>query len=275
VVDSLTAIGSPICAEDHIDAILDGLLEEYDSFVTSVTSWLDPYTTQDIESLLMAQEDRFDKHIFLDSSPAQVHFSSTGLVPSSSFKASLQGGRSSSRAPFHQKRQHYSCPPHPNYWRFVAPSLYFQPRVQCQLCFKFGDTTLTCLTRTEDISSSPIIANMSSFQQPLHYPKPSILGTPSIVSDPLWYLDTGATHHITNDPIVFNKKQIYNGSENVQLGNGSGMSIHSVGSTSLRNSSSNHLFTLHNLLHVPTINKNLLSVSQFARDNGVFFEFFS
>jgi len=50
--------------------------------------------------------------------------------------------------------------------------------------------------------------------------------------------------------------------------------IHSVGSASLRNSSSNHLFTLHNLLHVPTINKNLLSMSHFARDNGVFFEFF-
>jgi len=94
------------------------------------------------------------------------------------------------------------------------------------------------------------------------------------VSDPFWYPYIGATHHITNDPTVFNKKQIYNGYENVQLGNGSGMSIHSVGSTSLHNSSSNHLFTLHNLLHVPSINKNLLSVSQFARDNGVFFEFF-
>jgi len=94
------------------------------------------------------------------------------------------------------------------------------------------------------------------------------------VSDLLWYPDIGATYHITNDPAIFNKKQMYNGSENVQLGNGSGLSIHSIGSASLRNSSSNHLFTLHNLLHVQTINKNLLDVSQFARDNGVFFEFF-
>jgi len=42
VVDSLTAIGSPISAEDHIDVILDGLPKEYDSFVMSVTSRLDP-----------------------------------------------------------------------------------------------------------------------------------------------------------------------------------------------------------------------------------------
>jgi len=27
----------------------------------------------------------------------------------------------------------------------------------------------------------------------------SILGTPSTIPDSLWYPDTGATHHITND----------------------------------------------------------------------------
>ena len=32
--------------------------------------------------------------------------------------------------------------------------------------------------------------------------------------------------------------------------------------------------SLHNLLHVPSINKNLVSVSQFAKDNNVYFEFF-
>jgi len=110
VVDSLAAIGSSISAEDHIDAILDGLPEEYDSFVMSVTSQIDPYIVQDIESLLMAQEDRFDKPKFLDSSSAKVHFSSIGWVPSSSSRYSSRGGRSSSRAPFHQKRQNYSRP---------------------------------------------------------------------------------------------------------------------------------------------------------------------
>ena len=32
-------------------------------------------------------------------------------------------------------------------------------------------------------------------------------------------------------------------------------------------------FKLHKLLHVPSISKNLLSASQFAKDNSVFFEF--
>jgi len=52
------------------------------------------------------------------------------------------------------------------------------------------------------------------------------------------------------------------------------MSIHNVGYGSLCNISSNHFFILNNLLQVSSINKNLLSVSQFARDNEVFFEFF-
>lgn len=36
IVDTLAAVGSPISTEDHIEAILNGVLIEYDSFVTSV-----------------------------------------------------------------------------------------------------------------------------------------------------------------------------------------------------------------------------------------------
>jgi len=102
----------------------------------------------------------------------------------------------------------------------------------------------------------------------------SILGTPSTVPDPLWYPDTGATHHITPDSSVFSKKNMYNGNDNVQLGNGSGMKISDVGSAFLSSPHSSQTFTLHNLLHVSSINKHLISVSQFAWDNGVFFEFY-
>nr|KYP57055.1 hypothetical protein KK1_003309 [Cajanus cajan] len=61
-IDSLAAIGSPISEEEHIEAILDGLLEEFDYFITYITSCLDPYSIDDIEALLLEQEERFDKH---------------------------------------------------------------------------------------------------------------------------------------------------------------------------------------------------------------------
>jgi hypothetical protein len=47
--------------------------------------------------------------------------------------------------------------------------------------------------------------------------------------------------------------------------------IHHIGSSIL--CSSNKNFFLNNILHVPHINQNLLSVYQFTKDNNVFFEF--
>lgn len=60
----------------------------------------------------------------------------------------------------------------------------------------------------------------------------------------------------------------YQGTETVSIGDGSSLPISNYGS-----SSANHSFLLKNLLHIPAISKNLLSVRQFCQDNMVFFEF--
>ena len=60
-VDQLAVVGCPISIEDHIEVVLNGLSDEYDSFITSVTSRLDPYTVADIEALLLAQENRIER----------------------------------------------------------------------------------------------------------------------------------------------------------------------------------------------------------------------
>jgi len=90
----------------------------------------------------------------------------------------------------------------------------------------------------------------------------------------LWYPNSGASHHITSDPSNFTSKANYNGSEHVKLGNESGLTISHIGSTTLSSLLNSSNFDLHNLLCVPNITKNLLSVSQFAKDNCVYFEFF-
>lgn len=54
------------------------------------------------------------------------------------------------------------------------------------------------------------------------------------------------------------------------------MDIHSSGSSVFSSPIKPQItLTLNNLLHVPSITKNLISVSQFAKDNSVFFEFHS
>jgi len=74
----------------------------------------------------------------------------------------------------------------------------------------------------------------------------SIMGTPSTIIDPLWYHDTGATHHINPDSSIFSKKNTYNGNDSLQLGNGPGMKISDVSSTLLSSPNSSKTFSLHN-----------------------------
>lgn len=55
--------------------------------------------------------------------------------------------------------------------------------------------------------------------------------------------------------------------------NGVGLMITHSGFSSLCSSDSPRVFSLYNLLYVPHITRNLISVSQFARKNNVLFEF--
>lgn len=58
------------------------------------------------------------------------------------------------------------------------------------------------------------------------------------------------------------------------MGNDQGLSINSVGSMCFPSPNYPNLsLILQNLLLVPNITKNLISVSKFAQDNNVFFEF--
>ncbi|KAL4290467.1 hypothetical protein GQ457_14G000950 [Hibiscus cannabinus] len=91
-------------------------------------------------------------------------------------------------------------------------------------------------------------------------------------SEVVWYPDSGATHHITNDRENLQSDAVYIGMHSLLMGNGAKVSITHVGHGEL--ASSDRSLQLRGLLCVPDITKNLLSVSQFARDNNVYFEFY-
>jgi len=69
----LAVVGSPLSTIDHVDAILDGLSPDYDGFVTSILSRNDPYTVDELEALLLAQEERFEKHKLVQDPLLQVN----------------------------------------------------------------------------------------------------------------------------------------------------------------------------------------------------------
>ena len=102
------------------------------------------------------------------------------------------------------------------------------------------------------------------------------LATPESVIDPSWYLDSGATNHITSDINNLSIRSNYKGTDKLIVGNGHKLDISHVGDT-LVQSHTQPFKKLHlkNILHVPQITKNLLSISKFTFDNKATAEFYA
>ncbi|MFS7946140.1 putative RNA-directed DNA polymerase [Helianthus anomalus] len=85
-----------------------------------------------------------------------------------------------------------------------------------------------------------------------------------------WLNDTGSSHHVAPNLSSLDNSEAYYGGDNLHVGNGKGLPILHIGST--RFSSPTKTFNLKNILHVPEIKQNLLSVQRFCHDNNVYFE---
>ncbi|KAJ0788607.1 putative RNA-directed DNA polymerase [Helianthus annuus] len=92
-------------------------------------------------------------------------------------------------------------------------------------------------------------------------------------SGPTWKPDTGATHHATPDLASMDSSEAYDGNDSLLVGNGNSVPIFHIGSSKIY--SPDKTFTLSDILHVPQLKQNLLSVQKFCLDNNVFFEFHS
>lgn len=92
------------------------------------------------------------------------------------------------------------------------------------------------------------------------------------IQDDCWYPDSGATNHITNnlDNLNLGNKED-RGKQSICMENGKCIKITHIGNAYIKDKKQPFLY---NLLRVPKIKKNIISVSQFANDNKVYFEFY-
>jgi len=126
----------------------------------------------------------------------------------------------------------------------------------CQLCDQQGHSVKRCPRVRPVISTAPI-ANYTATASP----KP-----------PNWLLDSAASHHVTDDLNNLSLTSAYEGSDAIVIGDGTGLQITHAGHATLPTPSKD--FALFNVLCVPSIKKNLLSVSQFCKTNNTSIEFF-
>lgn len=110
---------------------------------------------------------------------------------------------------------------------------------------------------------------------PNRNPRSAYLDNMDGPSDNNWYLDSGATHHLTNDVNNMHVNEAYSGTSKLFVGNGASLCITHIGHVvlKLKNSITSPTITLNNILLVPQITKNLISISQLTKDNNVVVEF--
>ncbi|KAL4279802.1 hypothetical protein GQ457_03G033150 [Hibiscus cannabinus] len=154
---------------------------------------------------------------------------------------------------------------------------------QCQLCGRIGHLVNRCYYRfdqsydgysvnlVEEVADCPK-AEGESFHQEGAEAFVSEDFSHVVCEDAAWFPDSGATAHLTPDLGKFITSSPYTCSGKITVANGMVVPISHIGRSSLA-TDSRSLF-LSNLLHVPCVNKNLLSVSRFTKDNNVSVEFF-
>lgn len=80
-----------------------------------------------------------------------------------------------------------------------------------------------------------------------------------------WFLDSGATNHVTNELSNLSIQHPSTDTTGVMVGNGNTLSVSHTGKGLLHTPTT--CLSLNDLLHVPSISQNLLSVHKLATDN--------
>ena len=88
-----------------------------------------------------------------------------------------------------------------------------------------------------------------------------------------WYTNTGATSHMTNDVVALDKSVPYTGNQQVFMGNSQSLPISHIGSIS--SLIAFHPLKMSDVLLVPHIAKNLLSISKLTHENNYLVPFSS
>jgi hypothetical protein len=129
----------------------------------------------------------------------------------------------------------------------------------CQVCERTGHTTMDCWYRYDESYSST-------------NSKTAAAATHGYGVDTNWYTNTAATDRITSDLDKLTVLNKYKGSDQIVTASGVGMDICNIGHAVIKSP----IKSLHlkNILHVPTAQKNLVSVHCLTSDNHASLEYF-
>ncbi|PKU78594.1 Retrovirus-related Pol polyprotein from transposon TNT 1-94 [Dendrobium catenatum] len=255
LVDNIAVSGSKIDTEDIIIYILNGLPSSYNSFKTSIRTSLHPIDLDTLYSLLCSEEiamqREHQKEATATTDNPAFYTSRTSSNRSNGANRNFKNRKNESRS-----TSDYAPHSHPN--QLISKT----DRPTCQICGKLGHIALNCWHR-----HNPKYAPTTSA------PQRALLSQQHPVSTKDWILDSGASSHLTPDLSNLQQGTSYQGSDTISTANGASLPIQHSGQGLLPIPDSARKLHLRNLLHVPNLTHNLISISKLTKDNKVSISF--
>jgi hypothetical protein len=288
VRDKLSAVGVHSDQEELTHVILKGLPKEYAPFASAIRTRDTVLSLEKLTVLLQTEEQSMNEvsdslsnsALAMFVSHNKPHFNgnqgfnrgrgrnsySRGRGRNSGFNQSFSSSNFSPQyppqySPQYQQQQNSSTPQSPQA-TFQGKNESFQGKIErptCQICWKMGHYAIDCYNRMnfayQGKNPTTKLAAMASASN-LHYTQ----------NAETWLTDIGVTDHITANANNLSPQAPYQGQEQVSVGNEQNLPIQNIGNSQLQ--TKYHKFQLKNVLHVPRIASNLLSVHKLCLDNN-------
>ncbi|XP_068636011.1 uncharacterized protein [Aristolochia californica] len=222
--DNLAAIGEPVSEQDQVMNLLGGLGSDYNVVVTAITIRDDKISLEALHNMLLA----FEQCLEQQSSIEQISTMSANYASSSYNKGGgrkFNGGRgqgySQNSINYHYKGRGRGGRSGQN----GKHNSSFTEKPQCHLCGKFGHTVQVCYHKfdisfqgTQDNStSSSNVGNQNTI--------PAMVASSKNLADDNWYLDSGTSHHLTQNMGNLANATPYIGTDKVTIGNANLISV--------------------------------------------------
>ncbi|KAD2394157.1 hypothetical protein E3N88_41134 [Mikania micrantha] len=258
---ALANIGEPMKDKDIVMVVVVGLRDEYSSLKSTILSRQHPTTFTELHGLLADHDYMIRKS--LPSVPTTQAF----MAASNSPLNGAVGSASSQPATVQDIQQ-----------LLAQLGLHNQPTKAATTQAFYtnrGASTQNTVFSTCNRCGIGHIPSQCPNRDPAtirrRQPSANYVDSRSQASSSSWLPDTGSKNHTALDLSGFEYVEPYYGEDNLHVGNGIALPILHIGSK--RFFSPNKTFSLTDILHVPQIKRNLLSVQKFCHDNDVFFEF--
>ncbi|KAG7559597.1 Reverse transcriptase RNA-dependent DNA polymerase [Arabidopsis thaliana x Arabidopsis arenosa] len=249
--DQLALLGKVIDHEDQIEYILDGLSEDYKVIANQMEGRDIPPSLTELHEKLLNHEANLMTAAPTSTFPITANYVTNNRNNLSAPKPTTNQRGNDSR----QSRPYLG---------------------KCQICGVQGHSAKHCYQlqgfTSQQGPAPPLLPTPPYPPSPWLPPANLVTATNPPLGQNPWVLDSGTTHHITSDLNNLSLHQPYNGGEKVLIGDGSGLRISHTGLASLPPCSKP--LALRDVLCVPDIKKNLLSVYRICNANEVSVEFF-